>query len=358
MFFDGTPLLVPEAFNTDPEPNGDILIYPEGDRNAQPSGRMPKDGFYFDTIIRQQPIDEATLSVEDNLQEFTLLNEDDLNWYRSEAKRLAGTDKAALASFGGTAFGDIALAPGQWLKQPRGIRDITEWYTSALTRRDFVYELFSRQCDIGLANLERLRATFGDLVTAVFVTGTDFGAQHGPFIAPDVYRDLYMPFHKRVNEWMHKNTTWKSFIHSCGSVRVFMDDFIEAGFDILNPVQCSACDMDAQELKDNYGDRLTFWGGVIRNSGDTILNQSFLGTLGPGFCGRKMRPVCASTAVMNEAAPNGRPVRSCMRMRSITSSSTSNARKADQSSISACKGDAFISTSSTPARWARALLQG
>ena len=263
MFFDGTPVLVPEAFNTVPEANGDILMYPEGDRNAQPSGHMPKDGFYFDTIIRQEPIDEATLSVEDNLQEFTLLNENDLAWYRSEAERLRGTDKAILASFGGTAFGDIALVPGLFLKQPRGIRDIEEWYTSTLTRRDFVYEVFSRQCEIGIANLGKLHAIFGDLVTAVFVTGTDFGTQHGPFISPNVYRDLYMPFHKRVNDWMHKNTSWKSFIHSCGSVRIFMDDFIEVGFDILNPVQCSACGMDAQELKDAYGDRITFWGGGI-----------------------------------------------------------------------------------------------
>ena len=60
--FDGTPVLVPEAFNTEPEPNGDILMYPEGDRSAPPSGRMPKGGFYFDTIVRQEPIDDETLS--------------------------------------------------------------------------------------------------------------------------------------------------------------------------------------------------------------------------------------------------------------------------------------------------------
>lgn len=261
--FDGTPVLVPAAFNTVPEPSGDILMYPEGDTSATPSGRMPRDGFYFDTIIRQDPIDDTALDVEDNLQEFSPISEEDLEWYRAETRRLAGTDKAVLASFGGTAFGDIALVPGQWLKHPRGIRDVAEWYTSTLARQDYVYEVFSRQCDIALENLAKIHAVTGDLVSAVFVTGTDFGTQHGPFIAPGLYRDLFMPFHKRVNEWMHRNTSWKSFIHSCGSVRVFLNDFIEAGFDILNPVQCSACDMDAQQLKDRYGDRLVFWGGGV-----------------------------------------------------------------------------------------------
>ena len=74
--FDGTPVLVPGGFNTQPEPNGDILMYPEGDRSLQPSGRMPKGGFYFDTIVRQEPIDDAKLNVEDNLEEFGPISDD------------------------------------------------------------------------------------------------------------------------------------------------------------------------------------------------------------------------------------------------------------------------------------------
>jgi len=70
-FFDGTPVLVPEDFNTIPEENGDILMYPEGDRSAPPSGRMPAGGYYFDGIVRQPPIDEAALDPRDNLEEFT-----------------------------------------------------------------------------------------------------------------------------------------------------------------------------------------------------------------------------------------------------------------------------------------------
>lgn len=96
-----------------------------------------------------------------------------------------------------------------------------------------------------------------------FITGTDFGAQNGPFISPQTYRELYKPFHKKVNSWIHKNTMWKTFIHSCGSVVSFIEDFIEAGFDILNPVQCSAKDMNPQHLKEEFGDRISFWGGGV-----------------------------------------------------------------------------------------------
>lgn len=260
---DGTPVLVPEGFNTELEPDGSLLMYPEGDKSAPPSGHMPKDGYYFDTIVRQPPVDDATLDVEDNLQEFGEITDDDLAWFKAEAERLAGTGRAVLANFGGAAFGDIALVPVPWVKHPRGIRDIAEWYLSTAARRDHVYEIFDRQCGIALRNWEKIRAVVGDVPAAVFVTGTDFGTQHGPFISPAAYRDLYMPFHRRVNDWIHRNTPWKSFIHSCGSVRAFLDDFVEAGFDILNPVQCSAACMDARELKAEYGDRLTFWGGGV-----------------------------------------------------------------------------------------------
>jgi len=78
-FFDGIPMLVPGDFNIEPEPNGDVLMYPEGDRSAPPSGRMPKGGFFFDTIVRQPPLDDRKLKVEDNLQEFGPISTEDLS---------------------------------------------------------------------------------------------------------------------------------------------------------------------------------------------------------------------------------------------------------------------------------------
>jgi hypothetical protein len=262
--FDGTPVLVPEAFNTVPEPNGDILMYPQGDRTAPASGRMPKGGHYFDAVIRQQPIDEAALRVEDNLEEFGPIADEELAYLGAEAERLfATTDKAILANFGGTGFGDIALVPALHLKHPRGIRDVAEWYVSTKVRRDYVYGVFERQCEIGLANLDRIHAVVGNRPTAVFISGTDFGMQQGPFMSAEMYRDLFEPFHKAVNDWVHRNTTWKTFVHTCGSVRALLPDLIQAGFDILNPVQCSAAGMDAGELKAEFGREVTFWGGGV-----------------------------------------------------------------------------------------------
>ena len=95
------------------------------------------------------------------------------------------------------------------------------------------------------------------------VTGTDFGAQQGPFFSPQTYRTLFKPFHAKINDWIHTHTTWKSFIHSCGSIWRLLDDIVDAGFDCLNPVQTSAAEMDPEALKAKYGDRVTFWGGGI-----------------------------------------------------------------------------------------------
>lgn len=261
--FNGLEVLVPGQFNVTTASNGDTLIYPEGDMSVPPSGRMPKDGFFFDSIIRQKPIDDEQLNPADNLEEFKALTEADLEELRADVEAANTKGRAVIANFGGTAFGDIALVPGPFLKDPKGIRDVAEWYMSTSGRREYVHAIFARQAEIAVSNLKRIHASIGDSVDAVFLCGTDFGTQASAFCSVPAFRELWFPYYKQVNDWIHAHTAWKTFKHSCGSVERFYESFIECGFDIINPVQCSAAGMDPERLKAKYGTRMTFWGGGV-----------------------------------------------------------------------------------------------
>jgi hypothetical protein len=267
--FRGLDVLVPERFVVRSESNGDVLIFPGGDTSVAPSGRMPEGSAFFDAIVRQPPIDEDRLDPEDNCEEFTLVTGEDVAHFRREVASAAETGCGVVASFGGTGFGDIALVPAPFLKDPKGIRDVAEWYCSTRSRREYVHRVFERQCEVGLENLRRIHAVVGNAIDAIFICGTDFGTQTSSFCSAATFRELWLPYYKRVNDWVHANTTWRTFKHSCGSVVRFLDSFIDAGFDILNPVQCSATGMDPAFLKQTYGDRLVFWGGGV-NTQETL----------------------------------------------------------------------------------------
>ncbi len=259
----GLEVLVPGNFNTTVDEAGNTFIYPEGDLEAPPSGRMPKDGYYFDSIIRQGDIDEDHLNPEDNLEEFKPISDENLAWFKQEAQNASATGKAVVAAFGGTAIGDIAFVPAPFLKYPKGIRDIEEWYVSTVSRRDYLQAVFEKQTDIAVENLTKLNAAMGELIDVVFICGTDFGTQIGTFCSADTYMKVYMPFYQKMNRWIHANTGWKTFKHSCGAVEPFISLFIESGFDILNPVQCSAVGMEPEKLKEKYGKDIVFWGGGV-----------------------------------------------------------------------------------------------
>jgi len=259
----GQLVLVPEDFNTTINENGDTLSYPQGDLSAGPSARMPSSGYFFDAIIRQKPFNEDDLNPEDNLEEYGLVGDDDLKYWEEESRKSRSTGKAVVASLGGTGLGDIAHIPGMKLKNPKGIRDVAEWYMSLMLRPDFIKKIFGKQTEIAIENLCRLHEVIGDNIDAVYVCGTDFGTQDSTFCAPEQFDDLWMPYYKRINGWIHENTSWKTFKHSCGAVEPFMTHFIDAGFDIINPVQISASGMDPAYLKKTYGKELVFWGGGI-----------------------------------------------------------------------------------------------
>jgi hypothetical protein len=305
----GLDVLVSEDFRVTVDSNGDILIYPEGDMSVAPSGRMPRDGYFFDSIVRQPPLDD-TLNPDDNLEEFAPISDADVQYFREEVERAAATGRAVMANFGGTAFGDIALVPAPFLKHPKGIRDVAEWYMATSNRQEYIHRVFDRQCEIAIDNLARIHGAVGDAVDAVFICGTDLGTQTSSFCSAKTFRELYFPYYRRLLDWIHGHSRWHCFKHSCGSVARFIPSFIEAGFDILNPVQCSAAGMDAAELKARFGDRLTFWGGGVDTQQTLpfgspeevrrqVLERCEIFAAGGGFVFNTIHNVQAGTPVAN-----------------------------------------------------------
>lgn len=257
----GQEVLVPGDFNTTVDDNGDVLMYPQGDLSVPPSARMPKTGYFFDAIIRQGEIDDTKLNPKDNLEEFSLLQEDSLDYFRKAARKASAKGRGTIINVGGTHIGNIAFVPGNALKHPKGIRDVAEWYMSILTRPDYLHEIFEKQTDIAVQNLARVKEATGDHVDAVYMCGTDFGTQDSSFCSVETFDELFKPYYQKMNQWIHENTRWKTFKHCCGAVEPFMDAFIDSGFDIINPVQVSAAGMDPVLLKEKYGKQLVFWGG-------------------------------------------------------------------------------------------------
>ena len=127
---------------------------------------------------------------------------------------------------------------------------------------------------MAIQNLERLHAAIGDRAAIIQTNGTDFGTQNGPFLSAAKYRDLFLPYQKRVNGWIHRHTKWKTFMHCCGGIAPLLDAVIEAEFDILNPVQCSAKGMDARTLKRHYGDQAGLLGRRRGHAEDAALRQA------------------------------------------------------------------------------------
>jgi hypothetical protein len=311
--FNGLEVLVPEGFNTTVDVNGDTLIYPEGDTTVPPSGRMPSGGHFFDSIIRQDPLDEDNLDPQDNTEEFKPVTQEDLDHLARATQQAAATGRAVAATFGGTAFGDIAMVPAPFLKHPKGIRDIAEWYVSTSSRQDYIHKIFERQCEVAIQNLERIYIVVGDSVQVIFLCGTDFGTQTSAFCSVKTFDNLYFPYYKQVCDWVHAHTPWKVFKHSCGAVSKFLPSFIEAGIDILNPVQCSATGMAPEELKAKFGDHLVFWGGGVDTQHvlpfgspaevrEQVLRRCEIFAPGGGFVFNTIHNVQAKTPVENIVA--------------------------------------------------------
>jgi len=140
------------------------------------------------------------------------------------------------------------------------LRRMDSFLMDLCTQPKEVEKLLDALMQIHLETLERVCKAVGDVVD-ILRFGDDLGMNNGPFMSPEMYRKVFKPRHKVLCEYVKKHSNMKTFLHSCGSIYRLIPDLIDAGFDILNPVQTSCFEMDAINLKKEFGSELTFWGG-------------------------------------------------------------------------------------------------
>jgi uroporphyrinogen decarboxylase len=124
-----------------------------------------------------------------------------------------------------------------------------------------VERLHAKLMEDYLKMLDRLIKGVGDYVDIFVVGGDDLGSNQAGFMSPDVFRELFKPKFEKVWSFIHDNSDIKIMIHSCGSIYEYIPDLIDAGVDILNPVQTTAANMEPERLKKEFGKDVTFWGG-------------------------------------------------------------------------------------------------
>ena len=272
---DGTPVRISSAHKYKVDEKGRSYLYPQGNDHYGPSYLMPEGGYFFDALHRAPEYDEEDLRpAEDFKEDFKLkaITDEDADWYAENARLLRATGKAVVGTQR-SSLGDPSEIEGPQVLEPTGIRGYQDWSMAQLLYPEYVKEVLEMWTEAGLKNLEIYKQAVGDNIDIINISGTDLGTQVGQLLAVETFRELYKPCFKRLNDWVHQNTDWKVLYHSCGAIRPFLDDFVDMGVDIINPVQITAAGMDAKELKDTYGDKLVFWGGGV-DTQDTLPNKS------------------------------------------------------------------------------------
>jgi hypothetical protein len=238
---DGTPVWMPGGFDPVVENDGSLSLHVNGEAVAKKVPSSP----YFDRLLDlRMSYDLPDL---DSVK-LPLLDDQELAWRRRWAETLrAETDKALL--------GDFGFNLGRW-------GSYGEWFFGIAAEPGYTKAWYDLKIENLMANIELYAQAVGDNIDIVWLM-EDFGTQKGMMISPQTFEQMIAPYYKRLFDWIHENTSWKIFFHSCGGITPIIDTLIECGMDILNPVQITATGMEADKLKDRFGDRITFWGGGI-----------------------------------------------------------------------------------------------
>lgn len=205
---------------------------------------------YFDTVYH--PLKDATV---DDLDAMLLPDADDPGLYyglKDRARELyENSPYAVVADFGVPGFYETS-------QKLRGYENLA---CDLLMDREFVAALYDRLFELQKKFFKNYLGEVGKYVQVIGYAD-DLGMQDRPQISPEVYREVIKPYHKKIFGFIHEQADVKILLHCCGSIFPLIGDLIEAGVDILNPVQTRAKDMDPAKLKEAFGDRLVFWGGI------------------------------------------------------------------------------------------------
>ena len=253
---DGTAVLMPGQFNPVEDEAGNLLLAPGGRADEALRWQMPPDGFYFDEIdatVRLDDLDALKVDPEEYARHLPVFTDEELEWIRNRGRELyENTNYAILGGF----WRGALWGPGN-----------LEWPILMMTDRPWAEALVEVMTEVALRNLELYCEAVGDYCTALLMQGHDYGTQRGELFRPELFYELQVPGFRRLNQWVHENTGTKTFIHTCGSVHDIIEGIIEAEFDILNPIQCSAANMEPERLDREFGGRIVFWGGSVDTQG-------------------------------------------------------------------------------------------
>jgi uroporphyrinogen decarboxylase len=211
--------------------------------------RRAKPHLYFDTI--HHPLAEADIA---DLDAMRMPDPDNPALYhglKDRAKDLFDHSPYAL-------FADFGV-PG-FFETSQKLRGYEQFYCDLLLEKEFLFALWDR-----LLELQKrfFKNYLSQVAPCAFAVGyaDDLGMQDRPQISPELYREMLKPYHAMIFSYIHEFGV-KVMLHSCGAISPLIDDLIEAGVDILNPVQTSAENMDVGALKARFGERVCFWGGI------------------------------------------------------------------------------------------------
>jgi uroporphyrinogen decarboxylase len=158
-------------------------------------------------------------------------------------------------------YAAILNMPSGFVHISQYLRGFEDWFADIANDRKLIEYLFDAVLDVNLSKCRMILKEVGNDVD-VLMASDDLGFQDGLMISPQVYREIIKPRHRKYFQQMHDLSSAKVLFHTCGSVIDIMDDLIEIGVDGIHPVQVTAKGMQPRKLKEKYGDKLVFWGGI------------------------------------------------------------------------------------------------